>query len=268
MAAIVAEPETKSLAYPEAHYVDWGAIFAGGAVAFAISSLFFAFGSAIGLSLTSFQNGKSASITASVVAATLWFLWIQVSSFIAGGYIAGRMRRRIGDATVHEVEMRDGIHGLIVWALAVVSATIVASMLALSSMGSSGGGSLMQFNIDRMLRSSAFTTAQSSGDSSQIGRVITKNLGSAAMDDADKTYLINEIVVRSGATPVDAQARLDQTIATLNTQADIARRFGVLAAFLAAASLLVGAIAAWWAATTGGKHRNENIDHSKLTRWH
>jgi hypothetical protein len=95
-----------------------------------------------------------------------------------------------------------------------------------------------------------------------------KNLSSGVMDDADKMYLVNEIVVHSGLTPVEALARLNQTMITLKSQADTARRYGILTAFLAAASLLVGAIAAWWAATTGGKHRNENIDHCHLTRWH
>jgi hypothetical protein len=267
MAVTAAANESKTLVSPETHYVDWGAIFAGGVVAFAISSLFFAFGSAIGLSLTSFQTGKSASITALAVAATLWFLWIQVSSFMAGGYIAGRLRRRIGDAKPHEVEMRDGMHGLIVWALTVISATIVASTLALSSLSGAGSASLTQYYVDKMLRNSASTPSQSIGDTSQVGRAIMKNLG-GVMDDADKTYLVNEIVARSGLTPVEAQARLDQTISTLKTQADTARRYGILTAFLAAASLLVGAIAAWWAAAVGGKHRNENIDHSHLTRWH
>jgi hypothetical protein len=267
MATLVAATETKTPAPPETHYVDWGAIFAGGVVAFAISSVFFAFGSAIGLSLTSFQTGKSASITALVVAATLWFLWIQVSSFMAGGYIAGRMRHRIGDAKPHEVEMRDGMHGLIVWALTVISATIVAGTLTLSGLSGTGSASLTQYYVDKMLRSPAPTASQPIGDTSQVGRAIMKNLGSGVMDDADKTYLVNEIVVRSGLTPVEAQVRLDKTIATLKSQADTARRYGILAAFLAAASLLVGAIAAWWAATMGGKHRNENIDHSHLARW-
>ena len=267
MATIVAAAETKTLASPEIHYVDWGAIFAGSVVALAISSVFFAFGSAIGLSLTSFQAGKSASITALVIAFALWFLWIQVSSFIAGGYITGRLRRRIGDAKPHEVEMRDGMHGLIVWAVTVISATIVASTLALSSLSGAGTASLSQYYIDKMLRSSAATPSQSAGDSSQIGSVMMKNLGGGAMDDVDKTYLINEISARSGLTPADAQTRLDQTMVTLKSEAETARKFGILAAFLAAASLLVGGLAAWWAATAGGKHRNENIDHSKLTRW-
>ena len=103
-----------------AHYVDWGAIFAGVFIAIAISSVFLAFGSAIGLSLTSFKAGESAPVVGLVIAASLWLLWVQISSFIGGAYATGRMRRRIGDAKAHVVEMRDGTHGLIVWAVSIV----------------------------------------------------------------------------------------------------------------------------------------------------
>ncbi len=104
-------------------------------------------------------------------------------------------------------------------------------------------------------------------DTAQIGRVLIKNLGNTSMDEADKSYLVNEISSRSGVPQADAQIRLDQTITTLKAQADTIRRFGILEAFLTAASLLVSGVAAWWAATIGGKHRNEGIDHSHLTRW-
>ena len=108
------------------HYVDWGSIIAGAFVAVAASTIFLAFGSAIGLSMTSFQSTSAASATGLAVAGALWLLWVQVSSFAGGGYIAGRMRRQIGDGKPHEVEMRDGVHGLIVWAVGVVLGVGVA----------------------------------------------------------------------------------------------------------------------------------------------
>ena len=112
--------------------MDWGAIFAGVFVSIAISSLFLAFGSAIGLSLTSFQPGESVPVTGMVIAAALWLLWVQISSFLGGGYVAGRMRRRIGDGKPHEVEMRDGAHGLIVWAVNIVIGAVLAGWITLA----------------------------------------------------------------------------------------------------------------------------------------
>lgn len=259
--------ETQDMTSQGHNYVDWGAIAAGGLVAFAISSLFIAFGSAIGLSITSFQGGKSASVSALVVAAALWFLWIQVSSFLAGGYVAGRMRRRIGDATPHEVEMRDGTHGLVTWALAVVLGAVVAGLLTISGLSGVARPNLTDYDVEKMVRSTTSTASSAVADTAQIGRVLVKNLGSTKMDDADTTFLVNEISARAGVAPAEAQTRLDQTVTTLKSQADMARRFGILAAFLTAASLLLGAVAAWWAATTGGRHRNEATDHSHFTRW-
>ena len=100
--------------------VDWAAIIAGGLLATAISFILITFGSAIGLSLTSPYEGSGFSAVFLAVAVGLWVVWVQISSFIAGAYLAGRLRRRLPDATAHEVEVRDGSHGLLVWALGVV----------------------------------------------------------------------------------------------------------------------------------------------------
>ena len=45
---------------------------------------------------------------------------------MAGGYLTGRMRRRFHDATEHESDVRDGAHGLLVWAGALVVGAIIA----------------------------------------------------------------------------------------------------------------------------------------------
>src|SRR5690606_10427816 len=107
-------------------YVDWPAIFAGTVVATAISFLLVTFGSAIGLSLTSAYEGEGMSLTWFAIAAGLWLLWVQVSSFFAGGYLAGRLRRRHGDATEHESDLRDGAHGLVVWGLGLLLGAAIA----------------------------------------------------------------------------------------------------------------------------------------------
>jgi hypothetical protein len=250
-----------------AHYVDWGAIIAGGFIAIAISSVFLAFGSAVGLSLTSFQSGNSASMTGLAIAATLWLLWVQVSSFVGGSYVTGRLRRRIGDATAHEAEMRDGSHGLIVWAVGVVVGTAIASWLATSGLTGAATVGATDYYVDKMIRSDTAVQADPANDTVQISRVLAKNLALKVMDDSDKTYLVREIAARSGLPEAEAQKRLDETMLTLKAQADSARRYGILIAFLTAASILVSAVASWWAACAGGKHRNEGVDHTHLMRW-
>src|SRR3954471_15184201 len=91
----------------EKTYVDWPAIIAGILLASAISIVFISFGSAIGLNFIDF-DGEGASPIWIAIAAASWFLWVQISSFMAGGYLAGRLRRRHFDATEHESDVRDG----------------------------------------------------------------------------------------------------------------------------------------------------------------
>lgn len=268
-------------------YVDWGAIAGGAFIAVGISSVFLAFGSALGLSLASFQSGSATSVTGLVIAAGLWLLWVQVSSFAGGGYLAGRMRRRIGDATPHEVEMRDGAHGLLVWAVGVSLGAVVAAWLAMA--GASGLATVagqaasnpnaVEYYVDRLMRtdpaapatapdaSSTGASDRSQAQSQQVARVLTMSLGATKLDDSDRSFLAREVTARTGLPQAEAEKRVDETVATLKAQADKARRYGILFAFLAAASLLISATAAWWAACTGGRHRDEGVDHSHLTRW-
>lgn len=102
-----------------ASYVDWPAIFAGAVVASAIAFVFTSFGAALGLSIISPYEGDGSAIAA-LVAVGSWMLWTTISSFFVGGYIAGRMRRRVDAANDDEVAVRDGIHGLTVWGVALL----------------------------------------------------------------------------------------------------------------------------------------------------
>lgn len=257
------------------NYVDWGAIAAGVFISLAVSSVFLAFGSAIGLSVTSFHPSQSAPVIGIVIAAGLWLLWVQISSFIGGGYVAGRMRRRIGDAKAHEVEMRDGAHGLIVWAVNIVIGAALATWLTLAgvsgAISTASNTGVMDYYTDKLMRSDAVagTTAVSADTqyNAQIGRILARNVATRSFDETDKAYVVREISSRTGLAEADAQKRLDDTVATLKAQAETARRYAVLFAFLTAASLLISGLAAWWAATTGGKHRDEGVDHSHLSRW-
>ena len=52
--------------------------------------------------------------------AVFWTMVQQIGAFMAGGYIAGRMRARWNETTQHEVEFRDGLHGGLVWAVGLV----------------------------------------------------------------------------------------------------------------------------------------------------
>ena len=200
-------------------YVDWPAIFAGTVLATAISFVMLTFGSALGLSLTSAYEGEGASLMWFAIAAGLWLLWVQVSASIVGGYLAGRMRRRHGDATEEESDMRDGSHGLVVWGLStLVAATIVYSgaMGAASVAGQAAGAatSAAATTIDTLdgsdlLVDRALRGGEPVGDETraEIGRIlITAATTEEGLDAGDRDYLVG-VVAQRAAQPFETDRR-------------------------------------------------------------
>lgn len=109
-------------------YVDWGAILAGAAIAAGTSVVFTGFATALGLGSFSAEgiSGFGLILTALFTAISM------AAAYMLGGYVAGRMRRRVDGAARDEVTARDGIHGLVVWALGM----IVGGMMALGAVTS------------------------------------------------------------------------------------------------------------------------------------
>lgn len=112
-----------------AGYVDWGSIFAGAVVAAGASLVLTTFASALGLG--SISAGDDGGISYFGLIITGLFAAISVVAvYLLGGYVAGRMRRRFGDAARDEVTARDGLHGLVVWGLGMlVAGTFAASLI-------------------------------------------------------------------------------------------------------------------------------------------
>ncbi|MGV8987186.1 MAG: hypothetical protein ACOH2H_12985 [Cypionkella sp.] len=159
---------TRSL---DGHYTDWPAILAGSVIASALAFVFSTFGAAVGMATISPYQGAG-SVTAYVVAGTSWLLWTSVSSFMVGGYVAGRMRRRVDRASGHEVAVRDGVHGLAVWGVGVLLSIMLASFVA--SGGATGGAAQTTAAVVQQLEPSASVTtgaaagATTAPDSAQI----------------------------------------------------------------------------------------------------
>ncbi|MCW5722270.1 MAG: hypothetical protein KIS86_14105 [Devosia sp.] len=263
-----------------ASYVDWAAIFAGIVFASAVSLLFISFGSAIGLNMVGFQAREGAPPILIGIAAASWFLWVQISSFMAGGYLTGRLRRRHFDATEDESDMRDGAHGLVVWA----GAMVVGAVLAVGGVGAVANavGSAAStaaiaasnvaedavdpnaYFVDTLFRSAQPVDAAVARD--EAGRIFTQAaLGNGTVTAEDRAYLASLVAANTGLTPEEAQARADQVIANVEAArqqaieaARMARNTAIIAAFLLAASSLVSAIGAYWAAQKGGNHRDKN----------
>ena len=117
-------------------YLEWGPVFGGAAVALAISMLLTQFGAGIGLTAGADATLEGGGASWNPFIAGLWLVLVALASASAGGYLAGRMRTRAGDATEDEVEFRDGAHGLVVWAVSGVVAMFGVSLVtALAGLG-------------------------------------------------------------------------------------------------------------------------------------
>ncbi len=296
------QPPRQRLADQTAHhsgegsYIDWAAILAGGVLAVAISFLLISFGASLGLSLTSPYRGEGVSAGWLAIAAGLWFAWVMVTGFGAGGYLAGRMRRRIGDATAEEVEVRDGAHGLMVWATGAVVSMIIAAAGAggLISAGASAVETVADVATEAassdyfanvMLRSSAdepqadatapartgarATTGIADIDPAvqgQIASIIGRSATTGQMVERDRSYLAQVVAANTDLDQAAARARVDEINAEIdNARAEAlaavekARVAGVIFGFIAAATLLAGAVAEFFAAAAGGRHRDEGL---------
>jgi hypothetical protein len=285
------ETETQTQAI-EASYVDWPAIFAGIVLASAISLVLISFGSAIGLNFIDFNAREGATPLLVGIAAASWFLWVQISSFMAGGYLTGRLRRRNYDATEDESDMRDGAHGLLVWG----GAMIIGAILAVGGIGAVGSAvgtavattttaasNLAEGTADAADPNAYFVDtlfrSQTPADDTTLardeaGRIFAQAaLGDGTVAEEDRAYLANVVAANTGLSPEDAQARVDSVIANVEAArqqaieaARIARNTAIIAAFLLAASSLVSAIGAYWAAQKGGNHRDNNTVFADVFR--
>jgi hypothetical protein len=282
---IIATAPAPVAAAPAEHhsYVDWAAVIGGIVLASAISLLLLTFGSAVGLSFTNFRTFTGVAPIWVAIAAASWLLWVEVSSMMAGGYLAGRLRRRFHDATEHESDVRDGAHGLLVWAGALVIGGIIAAGgigAALSAAGSitgtavtaasnaaSGNVDPNAYFVDQLFRAAPGSTPPAGtlqDFRGEAGRILaTTATGDLSADD--KTYLGQLVATNTGLPADQANARVDQVVTAVNDAkakaadaAETARKTAVLAAFLTAAALLVSAVGAYWAAMKGGRHRDDN----------
>ena len=269
-------------------YVDWAAVIAGGVLAAAISFVLLTFGTGIGLSITSPYPPENVSAATFAIILALWILVVAITSFLAGGYFAGLLMRQhaAGD---HEREMRDGMHGMLTWALAVILGALLA---ALSIAGTARTGAEASANMsmqaaageraptayfaDVLLRSdipSTVAPAETADRRNEISRILLRNPKGEVSPD-DRVYLSKVVMHQSGMAEPAATARVDAVINEYHSDimkaqeaVEKARKFALFIAFAIAGTLAVGAAAAWWAAVQGGEHRDQRFDFRPHIGW-
>ncbi|MFM9849121.1 MAG: hypothetical protein ACKVP3_18400 [Hyphomicrobiaceae bacterium] len=260
-------------------FVSWGAAIAGSLLASALSFVLLTFGSAVGLSLVSPWTSTASSAKWAGALAVFWIIAQQIGSFLAGGYVAGRLRSRWAEAKPDEIEFRDGIHGALVWAIGIVVGAMLAASVAgsvastaTSAIGHVAGAAASQadslsYQVDVLMRPAGQTPAGATAAPSdpnatktEVLRIFATATARGELSPADKTYLAQLVAQRTGLPPQEAEARVTQVYneaaRVTKEAADKARKTAVATGFLTAASLLLSLAAAWWGAQRGGHHRD------------
>lgn len=203
-------------------YIDWAAVLGGAVIAAAIGGLFTAFGAALGLSTISAEPGEG-SLNIWLIVTALWLVISLVASYLAGGYVAGRMRRRVDSASADEVAARDGINGLVVWGLGML---VTAWMAA----GAISGAASVVGTAATAAGSAVGGVAQGAGNAvSGAVQGVAQAVGAAVPDDADEGLMdyINSSLMRPevGAIGQGVQ-QADGT--TSMEDAELSRQSGVV----------------------------------------
>jgi len=265
-------------AFPARSAASWPSIIAGAFVAASATVILLALGSGIGFASVSPWPNHGASVTSFAITTAIWLIVTQWISAALGGYIAGRLRTRWLGTHVHEVFFRDTAHGLITWAVATILVAIVATGTVKSAVGEAGrtvadagaaaaNSPVSAYEIDKLFRSSNSGGGASLADTRvETAHIVANAFVSGSVSDADRTYLIELVAARTGATRADAEARVDgflaavtQAQAKLRAEADSARKAAAQASLYLALSLLIGAFIASVSAALGGRIRDEHI---------
>ena len=261
------EPRSSSGEY----YIHWTPILAGTVAAAALAFVLHAFGGAIGLALSSTAPTWRDASFALWLLSGVYLVLAALAAYGLGGYVAGRFRFRIEGLTHDEVEFRDGIHGMLVWALAtlltgllIILAASAVDRVAAPSGGTTGPSAsvgaenILAYEIDRLFRAETPEEVDRlEYNRAEAGRILLTAGGHSPVRTEDRAHLIRLISARTGIPDADAEARVDVALAAAEQSISRARRATVFLAFVSGASALLGLAVAWFAAGIGARHRDE-----------
>ena len=285
-------PLTASDGGDTASGVSWAAVIAGGVASASLALILLTLGVGLGLSSVSPWSNAGASAKTIGIVAIIWLIFTHIAASGMGGYLAGRLRTKWQGVHTDEVYFRDTAHGFLAWAVAAVvaaallgSATtsilgkgIDAAGATASTIATTAGAALvqaqgqsngMEYFADSLFRSDHPATDSSDTSArTEVERILATSLKRGVLDSADKAYLAQVIAARTGLAESDAEKRVDATFARAKAEAakavevaqeaaDAARKAAVHSALWLFVALLAGAFAASYAATWGGRRRDQ-----------
>jgi hypothetical protein len=260
----------------EGRTIQWSSVFAGALAAGAMSFILVGFGVAVGLGVSSASpTWRDASVALALLSG-LYLIIQAIISFGFGGYIAGRTARPAPAmaASEDDGERRDGVHGLMSWALAVLLGAALLAMLGAaaidrSPMRSSASNTsvaepLLSYELDKLFRVARRAPNMDLREArAEAGRILMTSSSHSGVSSDDRAYLVQQVAALTGLAAPDSERRVDALIADAKTAINRARRNSIIVAFSVAAAALIGAAVAWAAAVAGGRHR----DGEPLPNW-
>ena len=273
--------------------VSWGAVIGGAFAGAALSIILLALGAGLGLSSVSPWSNEGASASAVGTATIIWLIVMQIAASGLGGYLAGRLRTKWVNVHTDEVFFRDTAHGFLVWAVAMVITASFLTSAATSMVGgaakasatvlSKAGGAAaaagaatanpaegsaldtIGYFVDPLFRSDMpKPDVNDAMVRAETGRILVNGLRQKDMPPADKTYLAKLVAAKTGLSQADAEKRVDDVIAQarraaedVKQAADAARKAAAHLSLWTFIALLIGAFCASYAATIGGRQRDQ-----------
>lgn len=264
---MIVEEEVAYAGRPPTQYLAWTPAVAGALIAAAFSTVLIGFGTALGLGVASAAPTWRDASVALWLLSGIYLIIVALISFGLGGYVAGRIHRGAPAADPGDVEQQDGLHGLAAWAIAVVLTVLIGAMIAgaAASRASSSRAMpaataaepLLSYELDRLFRPARRAqNAETAIERAEAGRILLTSSSHSGVAAEDRTYLVQLVGGITGLAGPDAERRVDSVIAAAKTAIARSRKSAVIAAFSIAASILLGAVVAWFAACEGGRHRD------------
>ena len=252
----------------EGHFsgVSWAAVVAGAFVAAAVYLILLALGAGLGLSSISPWSNRGLSPAAVGSAAIVWLILIEVISCALGGYLTGRLRVKWTLIHDDEVYFRDTANGFLVWAVALVATVSLLATAATGMVGAAPENTPQAaaidgnaYFVDQLFRSDRPAQDNGLAARAEARRILDNALRQNAMPESDRLYLSRLIAARTEINTTEADRRISDVMTEARQAEDITRKLTARFLLWMFVNLLMGAWAASYAATIGGRQR----DHIK-----
>ncbi len=242
--------------------VSWATVAAGAFAATALWIILLALGAGMGLSSISPFGGAS---NRAVSFGGILFLCItEIISGGVGGYLAGRLRTKWVNLHTDEVYFRDTAHGFLAWGTGLVMAAAFLTAATAGMVGQQPASTTTDnYYTDSLFRGGhgAEDAAYKAEAAAIFAHAITNRM---VLMLADRNHVANLVAERTGINLPEAQTRVADVFQRAQVAADEARKAVTHSLYWLFVALLLGAFTASFAATLGGRRRDQIPMHASM----